>query len=123
MSDLVPTPEQLKAFQESPYEGVIWMWNLLRFHESEEARASYQRYVEEVKSLVENRGGRILVRAKGELTVIGPDGWDEALVIEYPNRAAFLDMITSDEYRAIGHFRQDAIVDSRLYMTSEMSIP
>jgi hypothetical protein len=34
--------------------------------------------------------------------------------------AAFLDMIGSTEYQAIGHFRQDAIVDSRLYMTSEL---
>ena len=102
---------------------VYWMWNLLRFTQEGEGQASYQRYVEEVKPLVEKRGGRILIRSRGEATLIGAETWDEALVIEYPSRAAFLDMIGSEEYRAIGHFRQDAIDDSRLYMTSELAIP
>ncbi len=99
------------------------MWNLLRFSDGQEGRASYQRYVEEVRPLVAARGGRILLRSNGEATVIGPEEWDEALVIEYPSPAAFLDMIGSVEYRAIVHFRLDGIVDSRLYMTSEMETP
>jgi uncharacterized protein (DUF1330 family) len=98
------------------------MWNLLRFKE-DGGRESYQRYVEAVKPLVEKRGGRILLRSRGEATVIGPDGWDEALVIEYPSRAAFLEMVTSSEYQGIVHFRQDAADDSRLYMTTELAIP
>ena len=122
MSHLTPTRAQIQEFSEHPHTGVIWMWNLLRFN-SEGGRAGYQRYVEAVKPLVEERGGRILIRSRGEATFIGPEAWDEALVIEYPTRAAFLDMIGSDAYQAIGHFRQDSITDSRLYMTSELAIP
>jgi len=122
MGHLTPTDEQIKAFTDHPHEGAIWMWNLLRFKDGDEGCASYQRYAEEVRPLVEKRGGRVIVRARGQLTLIGPDGWDEALVIEYPSRAAFIDMVTSSEYQAISHFRQDAIVDSRLYMTTEMPI-
>ena len=120
MAYLTPTDEQRKEFAEHPYDGVIWMWNLLRFTDA--GSDSYQRYVEEVTPLVEKRSGRVLIRSRGQATFIGPDTWDEALVIEYPSRAAFLDMIGSTEYQAIGHFRQDAIVDSRLYMTSELGL-
>ena len=123
MSFLLPTDDQLRELAEHAHQGAIWMWNLLRFSDGPEGRASYQRYVEEVRPLVEKRGGRILLRSNGEATVIGPEEWDEALVIEYPSPAAFLEMIESEEYQVIAHFRQDGIVDSRLYMTSEMATP
>lgn len=122
MGYLSPTEEQIAEFTSHPHEGKIWMWNLLRFTD-EAGRVSYQRYGEAVRPLVEKRGGRIVLRAHGHMTLIGPEHWDEALVVEYPSRAAFIDMVTSEEYRAIAHFRQDAIVDSRLYMTSELPVP
>lgn len=122
MNYLGPSADQVEAFRNHPHEAKIWMLNLLRFANSE-GRDSYQRYVEAVKVLVEDRGGSILLRSRGEATMIGPDTWDEVLVIEYPSRSAFLGMVSSEEYRAIAHFRQDAIEDSRLYMTSEMPIP
>jgi len=124
LGHLVPSAEQLRALSEHPHAGPIWMWNLLRFRPGGDGAASYQRYAEAVRPLVEKRGGRILLRARGGLTVIGPDGehWDEALVIEYPTRAAFLDMVGSAEYQAVVHFRQDAIEDSRLYMKTELPV-
>ncbi len=122
MGHLLPTEEQMRAFAEHPHRGPIWMWNLLRFKD-EAGRSSYQRYVQEVRVLVDKRGGRILSRSRGQVTLIGPDEWDEALVIEYPSREAFLDMVGSTEYQSIVHFRQDGIEDSRLYMTTELPIP
>ena len=68
------------------------MLNLLRFRDG--GRESYQRYVEECKPLVEKRGGRILYRAQGRITLIGPDSWDEVKLVMYPSRAAFIDMIS-----------------------------
>jgi uncharacterized protein (DUF1330 family) len=121
MAHLTPTEEQIQAFSEHPHEGPIWMWNLLRFKDGEAGRASYARYVETVGPMVAKRGGRMLLRARGQCTLIGPDHWDEALVIEYPSRHAFIDMVTSAEYEAIVHFRHDALEDSRLYMTTEIS--
>jgi uncharacterized protein (DUF1330 family) len=122
MGYLSPTEEQLRAIAEHEHEGVIWMWNLLRFKDGDAGRASYQRYAQEAKPLVEKRGGRLVIHARGLATAIGPDGWDEALVVEYPSRAAFIEMVTSEEYQAIAHFRQDALVDSRLYMTTELPL-
>lgn len=122
MNYLGPSAEQVEAFRNHPHDAKIWMLNLLRFVNSE-GRDSYQRYVEALKALVEERGGRILLRSRGEATMIGPDTWDEVVLIEYPSRATFLEMVSSEDYTAIAHFRQDAIEDSRLYMTSEMPIP
>ena len=122
MPHLTPTQEQIQAFRDDPHEGTIWMWNLLRFAD-DAGRASYQRYVEEVKGIVEGLGGRIVLRSRGGPTVIGPDQWDELLIFEYPTRETFVEMLRSDAYQAIVHYRQDGIVDSRLYMTAEMSIP
>jgi uncharacterized protein (DUF1330 family) len=122
MEHLSPTAEQIHAFSEHPHTGPIWMWNLLRFKEGA-GRDTYQRYVEGVKPLIEKRGGRILNRSRGKATMIGPDSWDEALVIEYPSRSTFLEMVSSTEYQAIAQFRQDAIEDSRLYMMTELPIP
>ena len=122
MGHLAPTEAQMRAFSEHPHSGTIWMWNLLRF-KHDGGRDSYQRYVEEVKVLVEKHAGRILVRARGEATLIGPDSWDEALVIEYPSRSAFINMVGSPEYQAISQFRQDAIAHSRVYMTTELPVP
>ena len=122
MAYLTPTPEQIRELAEHEHEGAIWMWNLLRFTDGDAGRASYQRYAQEVFPLIEKRGGRVVLHARGGATVIGPDAWDEALVVEYPSRAAFLDMVGSAEYQAIAHFRQDALADSRLYMTTELPI-
>ena len=120
MAELVPE-EQFQAFRGHAHVGPIQMLNLLRVRDG--GRESYQRYVEECKPLVEKRGGRILYRAQGRITLIGPDSWDEVILVMYPSRAAFIDMVESDEYKAVRNYRQDAIQDSRLYMTTELSIP
>jgi len=122
MGYVSPTDEQIQAFAMHEHEGPIWMWNLLRFKDGERGRASYQRYADAVAPLLQKRDARVILWARGGPTVVGPDTWDEALIVEYPSRAAFIDMVTSDEYLAIAHLRQDALADSRLYMTTEIPL-
>ena len=121
MAELVPTEEQFQAFRDHPHVGPILMLNLLRFRDG--GNESYQRYVEECKPLIEKRGGRILYRAQGRTTLIGPDSWDEVVLVMYPSRAALIDMLESEEYKAVRTYREDALQDSRLYMTTELPIP
>ncbi len=118
-----PTPEQLAALEKHPHSGPIWMLNLLRFKDGGEA--TYQRYAEAVSPLIEKRGGKLVLRARGQATVIGPEEeqWDETIVVMYPSRAAFFDMLRSEEYAAIAHLRGDALVDSRLHFTTELATP
>ena len=52
-------------------------------------------------------------------TVVGPDDerWDDAILVEYPSRKAFLGMVTNPDYLAIAAHRSAALEDSRLICT------
>ena len=45
--------------------------------------------------------------------LLGEDSWDLVVLVEYPTRQAFLDMIGSAEYQAIGHLRTEALLRGR----------
>ena len=97
------------------------MVNLLRFV-PETGQSAYTLYGEAVVPLVQRAGGRVLWHGTAEFVVIGQaeaDGWDYVIVVEYPSRQAFLDMISSPEYRAIDDRRSQALVDSRLIACTE----
>ena len=49
--------------------------------------------------------------------MIGPDHWDEVLLVEYPNIQAFFDMTTDPEYPS--EIRAGGLADSRLYCTQQ----
>jgi uncharacterized protein (DUF1330 family) len=46
--------------------------------------------------------------------LVGKEEWDEILVVEYPSRKAFLNMVQSDEYKVPKQIRNEALEDSRL---------
>ncbi|HEX5910975.1 MAG TPA: DUF1330 domain-containing protein [Thermoleophilaceae bacterium] len=97
------------------------MLNLLRF-DGDEGRASYARYGEAVVPMVEAVGGEVVFSGRCSDAVIGPQEgeWDSVLVVRYPSRRAFLDMISSEEYRRDAHpLRAAAIADSRLIPCAE----
>ena len=113
MTHISGTQDQMKAFLSAPIEGPIHMLNLLRFKE-DGGSAKYSEYGKAVTPMLEQRGGKSVYRGKGRMAVIGDEEWDLILIIEYPTRDAFQDMVTSDEYQAIVHLRHDALEDSRL---------
>lgn len=47
--------------------------------------------------------------------LLGEDSWDLVVLVEYPSRQAFLDMIGSAEYQAIGHLRAEALARGELH--------
>ena len=115
MGYITPTEAQLHAIQGLDHEGPIHMLNLLRFA-PETGRARYEEYMRAVTPLLAGVGGRLFAAASPRVTLVGPpdEAWDEAFIIEYPSKAAFFQMVTSAEYRAITHLRGEALVDSRL---------
>jgi uncharacterized protein (DUF1330 family) len=48
------------------------------------------------------------------------DDWDAVILVEYPSRAAFLDMTSSSDYREVSKDRSGALIDSRLIAMTEM---
>ncbi len=50
--------------------------------------------------MVEERGGRVLWSGRAEQVLIGDPAadWDVVVLVEYPSRAAFVEMVSSPEY-------------------------
>lgn len=131
MRTIDPRDEQLQAFADAPEPlAPLAMVNLLRFREHarypEEFDAApcsgheaYQRYGAQATDQIAAVGGRVLWSGKGVLSVIAPEGeaWDEVIVVEYPSREAFLQMLREPAYQAIVPHRRAALLDSRLVAT------
>jgi uncharacterized protein (DUF1330 family) len=104
---ITPTREQFSAFAQDPREGEIVMINLLHFAAADEGpepsgQGAYRDYGDQVVKMVEARGGRVLWTGQPEHVLIGDpehDGWDLVVLVSYPSRAAFIDMVSSPNYQ------------------------
>jgi uncharacterized protein (DUF1330 family) len=126
-----PSPERFQRFLASADDGSpVVMINLLRYRERAtypdgfeaepcSGREAYQRYGAVAASKVASVGGRMLWMGAVRASVIAPDGeeWDDAILVEYPSRAAFLRMVAMPDYRASAVHRSAALADSRLIAT------
>lgn len=119
MSEPVPAeplnPEGFAAFSARAAEDApVVMLNLLSF-KPDGGRQRYEEYGAAVAPLLEKVGGRIVQAGAPAPALIGDDSWDLVALVEYPNRGAFLEMIGSAEYQAIGHLRTEALLKGELH--------
>jgi uncharacterized protein (DUF1330 family) len=131
-----PEPERIRDFlSQGDPDAPIVMINLLRYRDRAvypdgagadgagaepcSGREAYQRYGAEAARHVAEAGGRILWMGAVGSTVIGPadEAWDDAVLVEYPSRKAFLAMVSKPEYQASAVHRSAALEDSRLICT------
>jgi uncharacterized protein (DUF1330 family) len=99
--------------------GPVVMLNLLRFR-PDGGRESYQRYAEALRPAINPRhGGQVEYLGDGGRALVAEDGqaWDMVVLVRYPSRQAFADMIRDPEYRAVTHLRSEALVESVLQPT------
>jgi uncharacterized protein (DUF1330 family) len=107
--------EGFAAFAERAADGKpLVMLNLLAF-KPEGGRERYAEYGEAVAPLLEKAGGRIVFLGDPAQALLGEGSWDLVVLVEYPTRQAFLDMIGSAEYQAIGHLRTEALSKGELH--------
>lgn len=92
----------------------VVMLNLLAFR-PDGGRERYEEYGEAVAPSLEKVGGRIVFMGAPAMALLGEDSWDLVVLVEYPTRQAFLDMIGSAEYQAIGHLRTEALLRGELH--------
>jgi uncharacterized protein (DUF1330 family) len=121
MSAVAPTAEAIKAFTELPDTGPVVMVNLLKFKPNGGAQ-SYAKYAQAVLKMIEAMGGKAVFSGQVEGTVIGDRTWDAILLVQYPSRKAFLDMIADPEYQKHHVHREEALVAAELYATHSGSI-
>jgi uncharacterized protein (DUF1330 family) len=119
-----PTKAQFAAFRELGGDGAIHMLNLIRLRDQAvyedgrvaTGREAYRAYGRDTEPIFRRLGGRQFWIGTPELTVIGPsdERWDIVFIAEYPNPAAFVEMLRDPQYREAVKHRQAAVADSRL---------
>lgn len=116
MPEIVPNLDQFQQLAASPEAGPVVMLNLLKFKpraEGEEGSgaAAYARYGEQVVKMLERQGGKILWMGRGDQVLIGDpaEDWDTVVLVWYPSRKAFIEMVTRPEYEQIHQHREHGL--------------
>jgi uncharacterized protein (DUF1330 family) len=116
-----PNQEGFAAFAARADDGMpVVMLNLLAFR-SEGGRERYEEYGAAVAPLLEKAGGKIVWFGAPAAPLLGEGSWDLVVLVEYPTRQAFLDMVGSEEYRAIEHLRSEALARGELHPMDQAS--
>ncbi len=108
-----PNQEAMAAFAGRASDGPVYMLNLLEFVPDGGAER-YAEYGAAVAPLLEKAGGKPIFAGRPAESLIGEGSWDMMLLVSYPTRQAFLDMVSSPEYQEIEHLRSQALARSEL---------
>ncbi len=117
-----PTRDDVRRLMAEDDGEPLVMLNLLRFA-GEEGRASYMRYAQAIGPALEKVGARTVYAGDCSTKLVGPDShrWDAVLVVRYPSRGAFLEMVKDPSYQAISHLRSDGLEEAVLEATRPWS--
>jgi uncharacterized protein (DUF1330 family) len=110
----------MAALAARPADAPVVMVNLLKFA-PDGGRASYARYAQKVVPHLQRVGGTVRYAGSAATQVIGEGEkpwWDAILVVEYPSPAAFIDMVTNEEYLKVHEHRAAALDRGDLIATS-----
>ncbi|MCE0764142.1 DUF1330 domain-containing protein [Pseudonocardia kujensis] len=111
---------ELDALLAEDPSGPVVMLNLLRFR-PDGGRESYRRYAQYLNEtgISARYQTDVLYAGTGERALVAEDGqaWDMVLLVRYPSRQHFADMIRDPEYQAGSHYRTDALIESVLQPT------
>ena len=127
--------EQVKAILDQlsatvPDGQPVVMVNLLRFRERAvypegrpgepvTGRQAYETYSQLTLPHLRKVGARPIWRADAGACLFAPTGerWDEVILVRYPSRSAFAQMISNPDYQSGTIHRTAALEDSRLIAT------
>jgi uncharacterized protein (DUF1330 family) len=126
MADL-PKPLNEALVRSLPDTGPVVMVNLLRFRKrSADGNGSgwdaYVRYSKLTMPQIKARGGGVVWAGAGEGVAFGDpaaDRWDYVVLVRYPSRAAFLDMVTSAEYAVSNVHRENGVENHVIIAATE----
>jgi len=94
------SPAALNGFFAEPDDSAIVMLNLLQF-QPDGGRERHLEYLKMAEPILTRFGAKILFRGKGlpVLTAGDLEGWDAVMLVQYPRRSAFQEMINDPEYQ------------------------
>jgi uncharacterized protein (DUF1330 family) len=113
-----PRGADLKRYLSEDTGGPVVMLNLLRFR-PDGGRERYQQYVEHFRRTAAPFGAEVLYAGEGSTALVADAGqsWDAVLLVRYPTRQAFSDMVRDPEYGAGTHLRTEALEEAVLQAT------
>jgi uncharacterized protein (DUF1330 family) len=113
-----PTGADLKRFLAEDPGGPVVMLNLLRY-QPDGGRERYGEYVAHFRRTATRFGAEVLYVGDGSSVLVAEPGqeWDTVLLVRYPSRQAFSDMVRDPEYGAGTHLRTGALVEAVLQAT------
>ncbi|MEC9067983.1 MAG: DUF1330 domain-containing protein [Pseudomonadota bacterium] len=124
-----PSRANFDAFKALPRDEPIHMLNLLLYRDRAEypeghehadkgwsGRRAYEEYGKTSGPIFRRVGGTIVWRGAFQAMVTGPEdrSWHDGFVAQYPNSAAFFEMIKDADYQQAVVNRTAALADSRL---------
>jgi uncharacterized protein (DUF1330 family) len=114
------TLERFATLAARPPDRPVVMVNLLQFKKPG-GLERYLQYGREVAPHLERVGARIVYGGSAPAVIIG-DGprpwWDAILIVEYPSPAAFVRMVTDEDYAKVQEHRAAALDRGDLIATS-----
>jgi uncharacterized protein (DUF1330 family) len=120
MSGVDPTGQDLKRFLQEDDGNPIVMLNLLRF-KPDGGRESYNKYARAIVPFLNDVGGEVVYFGDTGTPLVQPDSnndWDAVLLVRYPSRQAFSQMVANPDYQAITHLRTEALEAAVLQPTT-----
>ena len=114
-----PTAEQFAALAARPGDAPVVMVNLLKFKQPG-GLERYLQYGREVAPQLARVGGKVRYGGAAPTVVIGPGGtqFSLSLIVEYPSPAAFIEMVTDEDYLKVHEHRAAALERGDLIATS-----
>ncbi|MBB3559885.1 uncharacterized protein (DUF1330 family) [Rhizobium sp. BK512] len=106
------SPAVFDAFLAEDDDSAVVMLNLIRF-EPDGGKQRYLEYLRMAKPILARFGAKILFGGNGlpVLTTGQEKGWDAVVLVQYPRRSAFKDMVADPEYQIAFKVGVSAISD------------
>lgn len=109
-----PTGADLKRFLSEDPGGPVVMLNLLQYRE--DGVTSYREYTTRIGPFLQKVGGDVVYAGNLDTPLVAPDGWawDAVLLVRYPSRQAFSQMVADPDYQQITGLRTAALDEAVL---------
>ncbi|MGI0131347.1 MAG: DUF1330 domain-containing protein [Thermoplasmata archaeon] len=112
-----PTGQDLARLLDEDADGPFVMLNLLKFHDG--GRDGYEAYGRQARTFLQRYGAEVIYAGDCSTVLVAPDThtWDAILLVRYPSRRAFSEMVADPDYHTITGLRSAALADAVLQAT------
>jgi uncharacterized protein (DUF1330 family) len=112
-----PTGADLKRYLAEDPGGPVVMLNLLKYKDG--GADGYAEYTRAIQPFLEKVGAELIYIGDTSTTLVAPEAhdWDAVLLVRYPSRQAFSQMVADPDYQGITGLRTNALSDAVLQAT------